>query len=372
MAYPLSSWFAREAAHLGLTERASQLTSFMERNRTTLVILVAVVGGCDQATDQVDDSLFVSEINTQTDTAQREPILFAVSGGWMSCRNGHPNQQFVSAQFDNLLSDMRAKFLDKDIYGMSSCLGFRAPIDRTGPFGRRQIQTGELTFSYSGSPQKYQSPARDWNQRIRERADSLGITPGHGKIFLIGHSYGGWQVMEQATKPALSNSGLNIAGVFSLEPVSAGDCTVEDYLKNNPPVLAMHRAREGKLALRNTRRPRIRMVDGCRRAPIDTQNSLLSAVTNNNWFNLHLPESQWRGHTHAGPAHFAHNITIPVDSELPHHDFGFSPDVWQQVCCLSTKAIAPNTSTEGTCTRIQVGENGALTSRNRSWATCGI
>ncbi len=224
-------------------------------------------------------------------------VLLVGSGGWKSCRNGVFNQ-FIALQFNNLLKNLKTTFPEKNFTYVLSCADGFASV-------------------YGGRPLKYYTSemrAGTYNEVAQNRFYQIvakKITAPDTAVYLIGHSHGGWysmKVVESLTVP--------VAGLFTLEPISAVGCNTITYMHNrHKPV-----------------RPWAEQpMRACRQAPADTQNQLIAEKTEL-WMNYHLPSNQYRGDLFSGPLSVATNVEKRINSKEPHSLLGMDAFVWNSVC----------------------------------------
>ena len=251
-------------------------------------------------------------------------VLLVGEGGWASCKQGI-DHQFIAEQFSNLLSNLKRSFPNKRFVTLTTCTEFAAAkLGRAIPY-RYIDEAGRATYGYHSSSAIHQLIAQ------RTTADTA--------VFLIGHSHGGWLAMK-------ATAGLtNVWGLFSIEPISADECDVRDYLMNR------------------SKRPIPRrqvIVAGCRQAPSDVSVAAIQRATPN-WFNYHLDEREFRGDLHSSSIYGATNVPFPLgQGKDSHHLLGLDYRVWTDICLRTSQILGES---RASCPAIQVDRNGRIIAR---------
>lgn len=253
-----------------------------------------------------------------------DSVLLVGEGGWESCRFGL-DRQFIEQQFQQLVSNLRSTFPHKQFSTLTTCTGLRAA------YGNTPI------------PYRYSDGRRNLRGEIAANAvDSLiSHYRGNSEVFLIGHSHGGWLAMNAAA--GLSSS----AGLFTIEPISAAQCDVRDFLRNR------------------SKRPIPRRQDirpGCRQAPYDVDTNAVVRSTAGVWYNYHLG-NQFKGDLYSSAAAGAMNVQFSLlMGDEAHHRLGLDYRVWTDICYrISGQLGASKDST--VCKAIEVDHDGRLVRR---------
>lgn len=268
---------------------------------------------------------FIISVSVWAQAADR--VILVGSGGWMSCRQGIQSQ-FIASQFSNLVDNLGAQFPDKqfDILltcssGLSAANGGR-PLDyfyRSGTYCRQG-----------------QVPACRLADLIRE------LAPVGTKIFMVGHSHGGWHVMQATTKLDV------VDGLFTIEPISAARCDTRAFLRNRSRRLL----------------PQLNRVEpGCRQAPTDIDSFAILRATSGNWFNHYLAAGQDRGDLHSSAADGAVNFAYFTEGgDRAHHRLGLDHRVWTQICSDISRILGAALPA-GYCPAIMVDDKGNVIRR---------
>lgn len=251
--------------------------------------------------------------------APAEEVLLVASGGWKSCKNGI-DRQFIGTQFDQLVSDLKATFPQHRFSFIKTCT--------------------DLPAAKWGVPFKwvYRGARGDWASEVTPEGlaalvQKYRVTP-HDRVFWIGHSYGGWHAMVGSSR--LGNSD----GLFTLEPISAAECDVRDYLENRTKRLIKRR----------------QVIHwGCRQAPTDVSRPAVAASVKSGWFNYLLPEGIAKGDIYSSQVPEATNLIYSIaPGDRAHHMLGLTGVVWQDICQRISLALGQ----AGRCSAIQVDSEG--------------
>lgn len=256
-----------------------------------------------------------------------ERVLVVGSGGWMSCRQG-VQSQFIASQLSNLVDNLSAQFPDKQFDVLLTCSSGLAAANNARPLEY---------FHRSGSHCRYgKVPACELASLVRQ------IAPPGTHIFLIGHSHGGWHVMQAAMRLDF------VEGLFTIEAISAAECDTRAFLRN--------RSRRF-LTQRN------RIEPGCRRAPVDVDTAAILSATRGNWYNHHLAACQDRGDLHSSEAFGAINFAYyDQGGSRAHHRLGLDHRVWTQIC-QDISRIMSGSVVPGCCPGIIVDDQGKVLKR---------
>ncbi len=225
-------------------------------------------------------------------------ILLVGWGGWRSCKPGVHNQ-YINIQFRNLVKNLKVNFPEKEVRFILSCADGIASVygDRPLKYYTSEMRGG--TYYEIAQNRFYQVIEKN------RRADTA--------VYLVGHSHGGWYAMK-----AVESLAAPVAGLFTLEPISASACDSVTYMRNRTKKLRPW-ATHPMLA--------------CRQAPSDTRNQLIADKVEGSWLNFHLPSNQYRGDHFSGPAAAATNVAKRMDNtKEPHHVLGMDAYVWNSLC----------------------------------------
>jgi hypothetical protein len=254
-----------------------------------------------------------------------ESVLVVGSGGWMSCRQGIESQ-FIASQFTNLLTNLRIQFPDTQFDELLTCSSGLPAANGTRPV--------EYLYRSGGICRHGQVSSCRLADLVRE------LAPVGTKIFMIGHSHGGWHVMQAAAKLGA------VDGLFTIEAISAAECDTRAYLRNRGRRLFTQLGR---------------VEPGCRRAPTDVDTMSVFYATNGNWYNHHLSEGQDRGHLHSSAAQGAINFAYMTEGgDRAHHRLGLDHRVWTQICHAVSEILGGGIP--GYCPAIIVDDQGKVIS----------
>ncbi|MEM7477589.1 MAG: hypothetical protein AAF483_21590 [Planctomycetota bacterium] len=220
-------------------------------------------------------------------------VLLVGIGGWKSCLGESANDQYISNRFLTMVQAVRRCRPNWDVSYMMVCspglktIKYDGEVNYYGRFGSGKVAEQSIGACIA---------------RHKESADS--------KVFVMGHSHGGWMAMRATICLG------QVDGLFTLEPVSAGECDTRDYLKN----------RTRKIFKR-----RQKIVPGCRRAPTDVNWNSVYAACGGNWTNFFLAPNTQKGDTYSSPISIADNVMIwaPAEGKYnAHHNLGLSKQTW--------------------------------------------
>lgn len=143
------------------------------------------------------------------DHQPRRPVIVLIGqGGWGSCAGDQdPDGSRIYDSFRNLLKDLRRS---ADVHYMIGCLPKISPV--------RQLAKVYYSDSlgYTGGA----GAREEYPKLVREFIE--GIRPD--KVYFIGHSYGGWVVLDLLRRRIVANS------TFTMDPIDAQNCTIADNL----------------------------------------------------------------------------------------------------------------------------------------------
>ncbi len=129
-------------------------------------------------------------------------VLFVALGGYSSCNKTGPTSIGMYNNFQEFLTKVKQSRPDTNIRYLVACLGDVKPPKGQGQFITSEnpdtIQHGDTT-------------------RVRDEIESLTKLSNDMKVFIVGHSYGGWMSMYL---PSIISPTINIAGLFTLDPIS--------------------------------------------------------------------------------------------------------------------------------------------------------
>lgn len=274
---------------------------FATQALVALCVAISLLGKTTKANDSVPDFAKPNEIELQgASPAEQAPqsrtkVLLVGIGGWKSCLGHSANNQYISNRFYQLVRNLRLCRPDLDIsYVMYCSAGLKEKkgcnqVKVHGRFGDSKVAEQAIGYSiakHSCSP------------------DS--------KIFIMGHSHGGWMAMRATIKLG------HVDGLYTLEPISAAQCTSRDYLQNRPRVIFKWRQN---------------IVPGCRQAPTDVNRSAIVAATGGNWINFFLAPNTEKGNVYSSPIPEAHNhmIWAPAQRHNAHHNLALSATTWAAI-----------------------------------------
>ena len=295
--------------HIQRLEKAGHTASVPEGNRqwkfqalVACVLVVSLLGKNATAYDSVSDSALSEGVSQQVVTVAkqapqpRRKVLLAGIGGWKSCLGQSANDQYISNRFFQLVCNLRRCRPDLDIsYVMYCSPGLKEnkgcdEVRVHGRFGDSKVAEKSIGCSIA---------------KHKCSPDSM--------VFVMGHSHGGWMAMRATVSLG------NVDGLYTMEPVSAAQCTTRDYLKT----------RERKFF-----KWRQKIVPGCRRAPTDVNRAAIVAATGGNWTNFFLAPNTEKGSIYSSPIPEAHNhmIWAPAEGKYnAHHNLGLSATTWAAI-----------------------------------------
>lgn len=254
-----------------------------------------------------------------------ERVLLVGQGGWESCRNGLENQ-FIAVQFGNLVDNLKRNFPGKRFATLTTCTKFLAAVGSTPIPYRYTDEWGRVTCG--------DVAANGVSALV------ASYTTSDTAVFLLGHSHGGWLAMN-------ATAGLKqVWGLFTIEPVSAAQCDVRDFLRNR--------------SKRPVKRRQI-AISGCRNAPTDVNTRALLGSVRSNWFNYVLNPNQFRGDAHSSMATGARNVLFTVNGgKDSHHLLGLDYRVWTDICIRASHILG---EARPFCAAIEVNYDGQLVRR---------
>lgn len=236
--------------------------------------------------------------SAQASIENSKEILLVGSGGWKSCKYGVHNQ-YIALQFHNLVKNLKTTFPDKKVSYIVSCADGLASAYGERPLKYYTSEMNPGTYSEIAQNRFYSLVAK------KMTADTA--------VYLVGHSHGGWysmKVVEALKYP--------VAGLFTLEPISASGCDTITYMHNRD---------------KKVRTWAEQPMRACRQAPSDTRNQLIADKIEGSWLNYHLPSNQYRGDLYSGPIATATNIEKRINvPERPHHAMGMHAEAWNEIC----------------------------------------
>ncbi len=256
-----------------------------------------------------------SDVKTTFEAIGGDALLVVV-GGWMSCKQAlspSPVDMFLYDQAENLAANLKAGLPQVRVHKLYVCLRLKPPVSGA-PMWYMRSDRGNVVYS---------NDVTELHNTIRAMAQQIG-TPA---IFLMGHSYGGYVAMDTASKM----SDMKLAGLYTIDPISAETCKVMDNL----PIAAGN--------------------PDCQRPPTTLPNTVIRASTLG-WINFHQP----LGSLHASPIAEAANLQIDLPyGDKAHHRLGFDPLVWNPICRSITNTLGVEATEH--CKDITVDENGNRT-----------
>ncbi len=164
----------------------------------TLVGLAAAASGCFSPEDDTEAGAGAAT------SGQRPRILLFGAGGWNRCSGGGSSQSRIAANMNNLASQLKG-FADVSV--ITECL-------RALPPSKPAAQT-EVDIN----GQVGRVPARDIPGFVDEAIRAFQPS----QIYTIGHSYGGWTVIDLLESGQLSRK---VDATFALDPIDANDCLI--------------------------------------------------------------------------------------------------------------------------------------------------
>jgi pimeloyl-ACP methyl ester carboxylesterase len=253
-------------------------------------------------------------------------ILLVVAGGWVSCATPvlgpTPKNMFLHAQAMNLVRNLKASLPGAEVSYLLTCTRLQPPLpDAPLWYLRSDAPTLTKTAAVAALPSLIEAA----------RAEL-----GADQVYLLGHSYGGWQVMQ-----ALASGEMrNVRGVFTIDPISAAKCRVVDNLP-------LHGDEED-----------------CTRAPTTLDTAVIRSRTLD-WLNIY--QSAGSLHSSAIPAAENDPITLPY-GKMSHHRLGFDNETWTRICARLTADAGGDGDGDGDvassaaahCATIDIDENGHL------------
>ncbi len=256
-----------------------------------------------------------------------QEVLLVASGGWKSCKNGI-DRQFIGTQFDQLVADLKTIFPQHRFSFIKTCTDLPAA-------------KWEVPFRWV-----YRGARGDWTSTVTPEG-LAGLVRKYrvtqaDRIFWIGHSYGGWHAMVGSSR--LGNSD----GLFTLEPISAAECDVRDYLENRSKRLIKRR----------------QVIHwGCRQAPTDVSRPAVAASANGQWVNYILPDRTrtgavyLKGDIYSSAVTEAENLIYAIPpGDRAHHLLGLDAGVWQSMCQKISLTLGQ--ADGGRCSQVRVDAEG--------------
>ncbi len=157
----------------------------------------------------------------------------------------------------------------------------------------------------------FQPPFRDAIVSLSKYVDDVAQQTKSDRIYVVGHSYGGWLAMKLALK---LREGLSFLELITLDPISPLDCTPESFISSEDN-------------------------RGCKEAPSDVASDERKNIRNRAGHWLHFYQSQFYI-LHSGPYAEASNtvanqkIRVPVVNPFMndfHKEIGRDPALWKAI-----------------------------------------
>ncbi|MCX6116266.1 MAG: hypothetical protein NT027_01895 [Proteobacteria bacterium] len=281
------------------------------KNVIIMVMLQAAMFGCKAR----QSGSTVKELSSDS------KILIIASGGWMSCAKGAglgttPVKSWIYDSLMGVVNDIQ-RISNARVEYLISCLGLRSPTGSLAP----------LWYSTNASSGAFRTRAKDFPNVVAEYINRRKPD----KVYLIGHSYGGWVISN-----ALQKGDFSANAAFGLDFIDAQKCVVLDGLDGDYGA-------------------------GCRESP-DFDYSLILSKLDSGFYNYW----QKKGPIHSAPVTSVtgsklKNIDWVVshprltDPNLSHRFIGFDSNLWQSLCV----EIASNIGADGSsCRKIETDERG--------------
>jgi hypothetical protein len=167
--------------------------------------------------------------------------LFVILGGYNSCyeNNGSdpwPYHTIVWDKFESTIAPAVEDASGVEPEFLTGCYGVTAPKPLDYYLNFRFLSSCNpsvldlLTTPFFGSSsyQNYSAVV----DNVVETVEAAVSTLSDPKIYLIGHSYGGWTTLQSALR--LVDQGQPVRGVFTIDPISPIGCSPLQYVKNLP------------------------------------------------------------------------------------------------------------------------------------------
>jgi hypothetical protein len=181
---------------------------FLKSNFLNVLALLSLVASVPACSTGEEDSE-----SAEGAASSRPRILLFGAGGWNSCNGGGPAQSRIAANMDNLAKQLRS-FADVSV--ITQCL-------RALPPSKLAAQT-EVSINGQVAGRV---PAREIPRFVNDSIVSYRPT----QVYTIGHSYGGWTVIDLLESGLLSRK---VDATFTLDPIDANDCVILDYATQSP------------------------------------------------------------------------------------------------------------------------------------------
>jgi pimeloyl-ACP methyl ester carboxylesterase len=247
-------------------------------------------------------------LNQRNDANKSTDAFIVVMGGWKSCQGlgarRTPEGMFLDEQFKMLKSNLENA--GNSVRHVKTCFGLGTPINGTVTYVTSENREGTVA-------------TRDVTQVLKN------LWGQNSKLYIIGHSYGGWLALKVATE-----IGTRIEWLFTLEPISGERCW---QIENLPPFTGSNE---------------------CRRPP-DSDSVNLAMVTQNarHWTNFYLDPILDRGTVHSDAYSITGVNNIPFDVRgtpgpftSGHHLLGFQRGTWAEIC----RSMMGTMQRSGSCT----------------------
>lgn len=243
-----------------------------------------------------------------------KPPLLVVSGGFRSCvRNGSGNFDPRRISFYDSFKQLESRLKSlghKKIDSVVSCFD-----------GRLQDAVQTIYYVESSEPQIIKQTGRQEYLAVLNKY--LNQEKGR-PVALIGHSYGGWNVMQVGLD--FSKSSANIVNLTTIDPISPETCSAQNILISDTP---------GKIGF-----------SGCKQAPSDVTKDQRKTLTSSTkiWTNYYQNEFQ-RLHSSEIPE-ADNNIKKRYGTLIRSHTL-ISKDqtVWDEIFVQIKSKLGPSGST---------------------------
>ncbi len=151
-------------------------------------------------------ALLISSCGTASNSSLSEsddsPVLMVVMGGHASCKP-NPYGMSVYGSFRYLLAQVQRRYAS--VQWILTCFDNNDSM--------QMISSTQPNLSYSANAAS-----------VEAQVQSMSEAMTGAKIFLIGHSYGGWLGMRLAAN--VGSRDQKIAGLFTLDPISLVYCSI--------------------------------------------------------------------------------------------------------------------------------------------------
>jgi hypothetical protein len=157
---------------------------------------------------------------TPSDSAGTEKRVYALLGGYLSCKNDEKNAATtVGSRMSLILSDLATVLKNTgkdDPISLVSCYSWDAT---------------NITYAMSSDPSKIVTSTVD---EMIATFNGLLDSVEKPKLYIVGHSYGGWTSMKIATN---LTANAKMAALITVDPISKENCTpntIINYVNSQP------------------------------------------------------------------------------------------------------------------------------------------